>query len=492
MDFQFITSQNISQNIFSYNQNIFPPKFSKRETNDDKETNFSNFINESNWNLQIKSNDINKKEDTIIDGKINKKDFPNENYLNIIFPNIENSLPINIKENQILTFNSSEKKIFLKLNFPIYLKNGFNLRNVNKDLINQMFDIKLTGNINQKNIFSEPVNFKVKGFEILKAIIKTLNNRETIPNTNDKYIKIRCSVFNDIQMTFLIEFQISFENLKTIYTFPIKKINSINKFGIKISKIILIYCLSYKSLFNKRNILINNYYNNIFYQDNLKYNILLRNEENKQKIYNLNSFINTTTPIIYENDDFNIINIFNLFIKYSLFGIDCFFKDEYNNDEIIKYFPFLSSIFIENEKVNVSHSMSTNSTTNSFNDNYTEKKTQNLFFFKENNTNIFEIPSYYQQLQSFLENNIEINDITLNEVTDNSYFSLIWIPYDYKYNNNLFCKKIPIYQVKYKFKFQSQCSFNVNYIPIIKINEINIKGNIEYTIFDDYKCELLN
>ena len=121
-----------------------------------------------------------------------------------------------------------------------------------------------------------------------------------------------------------------------------------------------------------------------------------------------------------------------------------------------------------------------------------KKKTQNLFFFKENNTNIFEIPSYYQQLQSFLENNIEINDITLNEVTDNSYFSLIWIPYDYKYNNNLFCKKIPIYQVKYKFKFQSQCSFNVNYIPIIKINEINIKGNIEYTIFDDNKCELFN
>lgn len=172
MDFQFITSQNISQNIFSYNQNMFPPKFSKRETNDDKETNFSNFINESNWNLQIKSNDINKKEDIIIDGKLNKKDFPNENYLNIIFPNIENSLPINIKENQILTFNSSEKKIFLKFNFPIYLKNGFNLRNVNKDLINQMFDIKLTGNINQKNIFSEPVNFKVKGFEILKSIIK--------------------------------------------------------------------------------------------------------------------------------------------------------------------------------------------------------------------------------------------------------------------------------------------------------------------------------
>ena len=46
------------------------------------------------------------------------------------------------------------------------------------------------------------------------------------------------------------------------------------------------------------------------------------------------------------------------------------------------------------------------STSNSFNDNYNEKKTQNLFFFKENNTNIFEIPSYYQQLQSFLENNI--------------------------------------------------------------------------------------
>ena len=39
-------------------------------------------------------------------------------------------------------------------------------------------------------------------------------------------------------MSFLVEFQISLENLKKVYTFPIKKINTINDYSIKITKII--------------------------------------------------------------------------------------------------------------------------------------------------------------------------------------------------------------------------------------------------------------
>ena len=62
---------------------------------------------------------------------------------------------------------------------------------------------------------------------------------------------------------------------------------------------------------------------------------------------------------------------------------------------------------------------------------YYEKKTKNIFFFKKNHFNIYEIPSYSEQIKNFSKNNPEAYNITLNDVSENSYFSLIWIPFNF-------------------------------------------------------------
>ena len=123
-------------NFYNYKNNEFPFKFSIKDKKRN-ENNFSNFLYNSNWNIELgNDNESNKNNVESIHGKIDKNDISKYNILNNIFPNIDLILPINIKENQMLIFNSKEEKIFLKYFFPINLKNGSMIRNVNKDLIN--------------------------------------------------------------------------------------------------------------------------------------------------------------------------------------------------------------------------------------------------------------------------------------------------------------------------------------------------------------------
>jgi hypothetical protein len=509
------------QNFFNYKRMEFPPKFSIREnekinyyrnvTNFSKfqnQNNFTYFLHNSNWNIELSTdNESNKNNVENLHGIIDKNDIPKFNKLNNIFPNFDLVLPINIKENQMLIFDSNQEKIFLKYIFPINLKNGSLLRNVNKDLINQIFDFKLSGELYDKNIFSEPIHFQVKGFDIVKSIVKNLNNKGINIQSKEKKYKVLCTVFNNIQLTFLTEFSISFENLTKIYTFPIKKITSINEYNIKINKIILIYCLQYTSLIRKINAL--NYYNANYYlhkklicQKNMKINNKFNENKKINKPYfnysNWHNFMTLTTPIIYEKDDLPVMNIFNSIIKPSILGIDVNLKDEKNIFHNVRYFPVIGKIFIETEKLNISPSNSTKSSSNSFNFNdiIYEKKLQTIFFFNENHTFINEIPSYSQQIRSFIENNPEINDVILNEVSDNSYFSLIWIPsctyLNYNYcNKGKICKfEMPIFQIYYKFKSLSQCSYKIQFLSVIGIREKNYKSNNNYTVFNNIDSEI--
>ncbi len=514
------SSQN-SQYLFPINNIIILPQFFDKvkssliyqrkniiNPNFQRENNFSKFLIESKWNLQIKNiHNSNEQDYKHINGKIDLKDNISKfNTLNILFSNFEEVLPIDIRENQILTFDSSQQKVFLKFNFPINLNNGFNIRNVNKELSNQIFDIKLSGLFKQKKILTEPINFQVKGFDIVKSIIKTLNNKETIPQIKEKNVRIISSVFNNIQMSFLVEFQISLENLKKVYTFTIKKINTINDYSIKITKIILVYCLQYSSLIRK--IKVNNISNNFNKIDKVIFNLNLKNNFNKKSnqnkikhnknFCNWHSFMTSTTPIYYESDELLVMNIFNLIQKPSLFGIDIILKDEELINHKIKYFPVLSCIFIETSKLNFNNSLSTKSSSNSFNlnDKYYEIKTKNMFFFKENHFNIYEIPSYSEQIKNFLENNPEAYNITLNDVSENSYFSLIWIPFNFFYSKTILPsgsklekKQLPIFQVFYKFKSFNQCTYKVKFMPVIGILEKNYKGYTEYSMFNDVKSE---
>ena len=494
-------------NFYNYKNNEFPFKFSIKDKKRN-ENNFSNFLYNSNWNIELgNDNESNKNNVESIHGKIDKNDISKYNILNNIFPNIDLILPINIKENQMLIFNSKEEKIFLKYFFPINLKNGSMIRNVNKDLINQIFDFKLSGELNNKKVFSEPIHFQVKGFDIVKSIVKNLNNKEINIQSKEKKYKVLCTVFNNIQLTFIIEFSISFENLTKIYTFPIKKITSINEYNIKINKLILIYCLQYTSLIRKINS-INYYISNcnlnqkLIYEKNMKINNKIQENKKIKKPHfnysNWHNFMRLTTPIIYEKDDLPVMSIFNSIIKPSILGININLKDDNNKVHYIKYFPVIGKIFIETEKLNISPSNSTKSSSISFNlnDIVYEKKLQTIFFFNENHTFINEIPSYSQQIRSFIENNPEINDVILNEVSDNSYFSLIWIPsctyLNYNYcNKGKICKfEMPIFQIYYKFKSLSQCSYKIQFLSVIGIREKNYKSNNNYTVFNNIDSEI--
>ena len=493
-------------NFYNYKNNEFPFKFSIKDKKRN-ENNFSNFLYNSNWNIELgNDNESNKNNIESIHGKIDKNDISKYNILNNIFPNIDLILPINIKENQMLIFDSKEEKIFLKYFFPINLKNGSMIRNVNKDLINQIFDFKLSGELNNKKVFSEPIHFQVKGFDIVKSIVKNLNNKEINIQSKEKKYKVLCTVFNNIQLTFIIEFSISFENLTKIYTFPIKKITSINEYNIKINKLILIYCLQYTSLIRKINS-INYYISNcnlnqkLIYEKNMKINNKIQENKKIKKPHfnysNWHNFMRLTTPIIYEKDDLPVMSIFNSIIKPSILGININLKDDNNKVHYIKYFPVIGKIFIETEKLNISPSNSTKSSSISFNlnDIVYEKKLQTIFFFNENHTFINEIPSYSQQIRSFIENNPEINDVILNEVSDNSYFSLIWIPsctyLNYNYCKGKICKfEMPIFQIYYKFKSLSQCSYKIQFLSVIGIGEKNYKSNNNYTVFNNIDSEI--
>jgi hypothetical protein len=213
---------------------------------------------------------------------------------------------------------------------------------------------------------------------------------------------------------------------------------------------------------------------------------------------NWHNFMRLTTPIIYEKDDLPVMSIFNSIIKPSILGININLKDDNNKVHYIKYFPVIGKIFIETEKLNISPSNSTKSSSISFNlnDIVYEKKLQTIFFFNENHTFINEIPSYSQQIRSFIENNPEINDVILNEVSDKSYFSLIWIPsctyLNYNYcNKGKICKfEMPIFQIYYKFKSLSQCSYKIQFLSVIGIREKNYKSNNNYTVFNNIGSEI--
>ena len=102
----------VKSSLIYQRKNIINPNF-KRENN------FSKFLIESKWNLQIKNiHNSNEQDYKHINGKIDFKDnISTFNTLNILFSNFEEVLPIDIREIQILTFDSSQQKVFLKFNF---------------------------------------------------------------------------------------------------------------------------------------------------------------------------------------------------------------------------------------------------------------------------------------------------------------------------------------------------------------------------------------
>ena len=113
-------------------------------------------------------------------GKINEKNI--NNCFDIKNFNIQNELynffPIDIKSNQRFVLEKNQRKIPLIIsfdfndNFNKEKKNEFST-NLNNEYSNSLFEIELNAFLHEDNkihIFKDNINFKVKGFDIMKSI----------------------------------------------------------------------------------------------------------------------------------------------------------------------------------------------------------------------------------------------------------------------------------------------------------------------------------
>jgi len=177
-----------------------------------------------------------------------------------------------------------------------------------------------------------------------------------------------------------------------------------------------------------------------------------------------------STPVIIESEDVPLVNILQAFEKSSLFGLDCLFKI---NQSYVKnsYYPTLSSIYIENLNANKNNPnlstslisnvggcgnlMNDNSTLDgsffsnasaqednpiNFNLNLTTSSTirgdRDLHSFQraKNVINVHEDkplhhkPCISVKLEEIAKSNQDFEDLTLGDVSEDSWFSILWTP----------------------------------------------------------------
>ena len=119
----------------------------------------------SQWTLTLTST-INKiyLDKDILVGTANNNDTQNQ-----IIPNLPNYLPIDIRANQRFALDRNQPKIYLCRNFDV-LKENSTFSNINNDYVGLTFDIQLGALLHGYNVFKDSINFKVKGYDIIKSI----------------------------------------------------------------------------------------------------------------------------------------------------------------------------------------------------------------------------------------------------------------------------------------------------------------------------------
>ena len=178
----------------------------------------------SNWFviLSLISNKNKKLISNSYFGKIEEKDiYQNHEISNLYFQNdLSDYFPIDIKENQRLVLNN-QKKIPLLISFDFNQtsnnkNNNTFISNVNSDFTSSLFEIDLNASIHStKKIFNNNINFRIKGFDIYKAIGEKISNLNIndINNIKGDYFSLETFVFNNIQCSFGLSFIVSKINL---------------------------------------------------------------------------------------------------------------------------------------------------------------------------------------------------------------------------------------------------------------------------------------
>ena len=182
--------------------------------------------------------------------------------------NIQNELssyfPIDIRNNQRFSLDKNQPKIPLLITFnfdDLNKEKNEEFTKLNSDFSNSLFEIDLNANLHEyKNIFKDNINFKVKGFDIMKSIQNKINGLKInkIIDIHGENLFFENYVFNNIQCSFGIGFSISKNSL--INYLKLKNY-SIFENEIKITKIFLNYSLPL-IVFTKTNLIQQQNFNN--------------------------------------------------------------------------------------------------------------------------------------------------------------------------------------------------------------------------------------
>ena len=439
----------------------------------------------SNWflNLSLISNKTKIINSQNFIGSIDKKNiFSFSNEQNILPYELSSYLPIDIKENQRFVLDEKQKKIPLLMTFDfnniLNSENNEFFTKITNNYSSYIFELELNGELNEnkKIIFKENINFRVNGFDILKSIKNKIDEVTIliINSCKEDLFYFNTYVFNNIQCSFGINFSISKENLINYINFG--KNNSFYDFNIRIKKLYINYNLPIIVFSNLNNQKIN-------FENNL-------NHINKipiSSICNINIFFTNTTPLINETNEIKINNFLKSFSNPSKYGIECIFKIDYYNIIKISYFPILSRIYlninnIKSPNKSTKDSSNNNSTVNYFSSFQNEEKFVNpqKIFIEENFSSYSKYPNYIEQINKVFETHPEFDIINLEDIGEDSYFSIIWIPI-YKSNDNL---PIISFEVFYLYKTGFNDSHFLIVLGVIERNGLQLGNNFPFYNFD--------
>lgn len=217
-------------------------------------------------------------------------------------------------------------------------------------------------------------------------------------------------------------------------------------------------------------------------------------KNNKHNFCNWFSFMTNTTPLMLNHEDLTLKSFFSSFEKPSIFGVDCLFK--FNNSYFHKTFhPSFSAINIEllteqpsnttntiipnNQSIitstgceNLNNLSNLNSTLDGSFYSYVSEseqanaaKLQNTVFFIEDLAMHLR-PLFCDKAQEFLESH-ELLNVSVAEVSENSWFSVLWTPEKNKENSHL--EANACFLVFYRIK-PAACDSKIGFLPVIGVS----------------------
>ena len=261
----------------------------------------------------------------------------------------------------------------------------------------------------------------------------------------------------------------------------------------------------------------------IYHQPNVMLNLntnIYNNVKNSKNLCNWHVFMTNSTPLIYDTDELSLREFFNFYDKPSVIGLGCILKSKCRKI-LCSYLPTLSSLYVElinssNDQVNSSFSsMSSKKTDTNLNAENQSNKIVSGFRNQANNFNLplntsnletltyhsnSTVESLFLEEENFLfekkkksdnmtsvinftEDQIlfnrqvltsrldelykkypELDTATLGDISENSYFSLLWTPIK---SLNL----LPIntsFLVYYKFR-NKQFSYSIKFLNVLGV-----------------------